>query len=70
MSYLPIENCLDKSQGSIYKLTMMVARRAQEVAEGAKPFIENFKEVKPLNIAIKEIQQGYLSIEPNKQGKK
>jgi DNA-directed RNA polymerase omega subunit len=68
--YIPIENCLDKSQGSVYKLTTMVAKRAQELAEGAKPFLQNVGGDKPLRTALREIQDGYLKIEQNRGAKK
>ena len=70
MSYLPIGDCLERSRGSIYKFTTMVARRAQEIAEGSKPLVESLKDERPINIAIREIQEGYLRIEPDKKSKK
>jgi len=70
MPYVPIENCLDKSGGSVYKLTTMVAKRAQELAEGAKPLLENTGEDKPLKVALREIQEGCLKIERSKGSRK
>ena len=72
MSYVPLEKCLDRSNGSIYKLTVMVAKRAQEIAEGAKVLLNNNNQTqdKPLRIALKEIAQGLLEIEGPKKVKK
>ena len=60
MSYVPLEDCLDKAKGSVYKLTLMVAKRAQQLAEGAQPLIEDEREDKPIKIALREISQGYI----------
>jgi DNA-directed RNA polymerase omega subunit len=70
VSYVPLEDCLENSGGSIYKLTVMVAKRAQELAEGAKPLIENGTESKPIRMALKEVAVGQLKIEPTKGFKK
>ncbi len=59
MSYVPLEDCLDKAKGSVYKLTLMVAKRAQELAEGAKPLVDT-PEDKPIKTALREVREGYL----------
>ncbi|MBN2120230.1 MAG: DNA-directed RNA polymerase subunit omega [Candidatus Omnitrophica bacterium] len=71
MSYIPLEKCLDNSGGSIYKLTVMVAKRAQELAEGAKPLAESTEALdqKPIRMALKEVVQGYLKAEKVKAPK-
>ena len=70
MDYIPIEDCISKSGGSIYKLAAMVAKRAQELADGAKPCIESQANDKPLRIALREIQAGHVQIEKSKRSKK
>lgn len=60
MAEISIEKFLKKAEGSIYKLTILVARRAQELAEGAQPLIENSNREKPLTIALRELASGQL----------
>ena len=67
---MPLEKCLDNSGGSIYKLTVMVAKRAQELAEGAKPLIETGAESKPIRLAMREVLEGQLKVEQGKGSKK
>jgi DNA-directed RNA polymerase omega subunit len=70
VSYVPLEKCLDNSGGSIYKLTVMVAKRAQELAEGAKPLVESGPEAKPIRLAMREVFEGQLKVEQVKGSKK
>ena len=70
MSYIPLEKCLDNSGGSVYKLTIMVAKRAQELAEGAKPLLEEADEEKPIKLALREVEEGCLKTEKVKGTKK
>jgi DNA-directed RNA polymerase subunit omega len=70
VKYVPLEKCLENSGGSIYKLTVMVAKRAQELAEGAKPLIDNEAEQKPIHMALREVAEGQLKIELPKKSKK
>ena len=55
MSYVPLEQLIDKSGGSMFKLAMMGAHRALELAEGAPSLIEAPKETKVTTVAMKEI---------------
>mgnify|MGYP004748524181 CR=1 FL=1 len=66
MKYVPIEDCLDKSLGDVYKLAVMVAVRAQELADGASPMVAVEDKEKPLNIALREIAAGLLEAETEK----
>ena len=66
MNYVPLEKCLDNSGGSIYKLAVMVAKRAQELAEGAKPLIDEGLESRPIHMALREVVEGQLRVEQNK----
>jgi len=54
--YLPLEKLLDASNGSVYKLTVLVAKRGMQLADGAKPLVEN-PEDKFLDSALKEIAE-------------
>jgi DNA-directed RNA polymerase subunit omega len=56
MAQVPIEGLL-KQCGSIYKLVILAARRAKEVAEGAPPLVATGQK-KVTSIALEEILQG------------
>lgn len=65
MTQLPIEELL-KRCGSVYRLVILAARRAKEVAEGAPPLIET-PQRKVTSVALEEILQGkvlYKADEP------
>ena len=72
MAQVAMEELL-KRCGSIYKLVLLAAKRAKEVAEGAPPLIET-QEKKVTSIALEEILQGkvlYKAEEPEEgSGKK
>ncbi|MDR1284870.1 MAG: DNA-directed RNA polymerase subunit omega [Campylobacteraceae bacterium] len=46
-----------------YKLAVLVARRAEQLARGAEPLIEVTKDKKPVDIALCEIAEGKINIE-------
>jgi len=50
-----LEQLLDKSLGSIYKLVILAAKRGLEIAEGQPKLIEISSSVKPATIALYEI---------------
>ena len=56
MGQVPIEELL-KRCGSIYKLVILAAKRAKEVAEGSPPLVETHQR-KVTSIALEEILQG------------
>jgi len=62
MEYVPIEELLEQSKGSLYKLVIMLARRARQIAGGEKTLIEHSNPDKPLRTALEEIRRGYLKI--------
>lgn len=68
MSYIPLEKLINKGAGSMFKLVLLVARRALELAEGATPLVEAPKDLKVTTLAMKEISLGkvYLSLETKK----
>ncbi len=62
MSYVPLEKLIDKSNGSMYKLCVLVARRALELAEGAPKLIEAPPETKMTTLAMMEIADGKVAM--------
>ena len=67
MKKVSLEKCLESSNDSVYKLTIMVARRAQELAEGAKPLVDSYEKDKPLIAALDEASAGYLKLVINRK---
>jgi len=66
-SYQPIEKSLEHAGGSVYKLALMVARRARDLAEGEKPFVRDFDRDKPIRAAMEEVEEGYFDIPENQK---
>ena len=62
MSYIPLENLIDKTQGSMYKLVTLVSRRALELAEGSPRLVEAPQDMKITTLAMKEIAEGKVSL--------
>ena len=62
MSYVPLENLIDKSQGSMFKLVILVARRALELAEGAPKLLDAPAEIKVTTLAMQEIAEGKIGL--------
>ena len=56
-----LEKLLAASNGSIYRIAMLVAKRASELAEGKKALIEKPGE-KSLDNALREIEQGMITM--------
>ena len=56
MAQVPIEELLQRS-GSIYRLVILAARRAKELAGGAPPLVHTSHR-KVTSIALEEILQG------------
>lgn len=63
MAYVPVEELL-KRCGSIYKLSILAAKRAKEVAEGSPPLVETLHK-KVTSIALEEIAQGKVLYRPD-----
>ena len=55
MSYIERDKYLSKSEGSIYKLVNLAAKRALEIAEGQPKLVEASAAVKPSTVALNEI---------------
>jgi DNA-directed RNA polymerase omega subunit len=67
MSYVPLEKLIDKSNGSMYKLCVFVARRALELAEGAARLIDAPADIKVTTLAMQEIAEGKVSMAPEEK---
>lgn len=64
MSYVPLEEVLDKVNGSLYKLVVLAAKRAAQISEGAQVLTENIKkEDKPTIKALQELREGKIAYE-------
>jgi DNA-directed RNA polymerase omega subunit len=60
------EELLKASGGSVYKLAILAAKRALELADGDKPLIEKPGE-KVLDNALREIVEDKIKIKDNKK---
>jgi len=58
INYVPLEKLLDKADNSIYKLVIIAANRAKEIASGKPLLLETPKSDKPTTIALEEIAAG------------
>jgi DNA-directed RNA polymerase omega subunit len=58
MPYVPLEKLLDKSNGSVYKLVILAAKRALEIAEGQPRLVSVNSTIKPSTVALYEISDG------------
>jgi len=71
--YVPVEELLKASDGSIYKLTMLAAKRSLQIADGDKPLVDGTED-KPLDAALREIAAGKIRLKKknkvNTSGKK
>ncbi|MFC1675123.1 DNA-directed RNA polymerase subunit omega [Candidatus Omnitrophota bacterium] len=68
MSYVPLEQLLEKSGDSIYKLVVMASKRALEISEGKPKLIDMSSAIKPSTIALHEIIQGKLQYKKARAG--
>ena len=58
MAYQPLENLLPKAGYSVYKLILLAANRATELAEGKPKLVEKTSSEKTATIALDEILAG------------
>ena len=58
---IPVEDLLYASKGSIYKLTILAAKRALQLADGEKALIDNPGE-RCLENALREIKEGRIKV--------
>ena len=61
MPNVPLENMLDKTHNSIYKLVIVASKRALEIAEGQPKMVVVEASVKPSTVALMEIAAGKLT---------
>jgi len=64
--YVPVEKLLGASNGSIYKLTVLAAKRAMELANGEKSLVDKPSE-RPLDGALQEIAEKKISVKGKKK---
>ena len=62
MGYQPLEKLLPRANSSIYKLIIMAARRATELADGAPKLIDFPSSQKTTTIALDEIMEGKVEL--------
>ena len=62
---IPLEKLLEASGGSIYKITILAAKRAIVLADGEKPLIDKPGE-KVLDNALNEIRTGKIKVKEKK----
>ena len=67
MGYVAREKLLSSSEGSIYKLVNLAAKRALEIAEGQPKLVDVSSSLKPSTIAIKEIEGGKVILKKQKK---
>ena len=61
----PLEKLLEASAGSIYKVTVLAAKRAISLTTGEKPLVEKAGE-KVLDNALREIRDGKIKARERK----
>ncbi|MDP2938116.1 MAG: DNA-directed RNA polymerase subunit omega [Candidatus Omnitrophota bacterium] len=64
--YVALENMLDKSDNSIYKLVILASKRALEIAEGQPKLVNLDSSLKPSTIALHEIAEGKVRYKKTK----
>ena len=69
MPYIGIENLLDKSAGSVYKLVILASKRALEIAEGQPKLSVADPATKPSTVALKEISENRIQYQKAKTEK-
>lgn len=70
MAYVPLEKLVHKEKPSLYKLVLVAAARANELAQGAQPLIQSASK-KVSTIALEEIASGKVQYDLIKtKGKK
>ncbi len=60
MGYVALEKLLDKSHDSIYKLVILAAKRALEIAEGQPRLVNVPSSMKPSTMALHEIAENKI----------
>lgn len=68
MSYIPVEDLLDKVD-SRYKLVILASRRAGELNNGGQRLIDISPKAKISTIALEEIREGRITYKEEKESK-
>lgn len=63
--YIPSEGLLDKTEGSVYKLCILAAKRALELNDGIEKLVK-VDSSKLSTIALEEIRQGKIKCKEQK----
>ena len=58
MAYQPLEKLLPRAAGSMYRLVLVAAKRAAELAEGMPKLIARPSNIKIATLALDEILEG------------
>lgn len=58
-----ITKALEKVGDDRYKLSLIVAKRAEQLGNGAEPLINDTAKLKNVDIALREIAEGKISID-------
>ena len=58
-----ITKALEKVGDDRYKLSLIVAIRAEQLGNGAEPLIDDTAKLKNVDIALREIAEGKISID-------
>ena len=61
-----IENLLDKTDNSIYKLVILASKRALELNEGSPKLVET-ESKKIATVALEEIREGKIGMKEKKK---
>lgn len=70
MPYVPLERLVKDNQQSIFKIVLIAAARANELAQGAQPLVKSDSK-KVSVIALEEIADGKIRYQETKgKGKK
>lgn len=61
MEYISINDLMQKSGSSIYKLVIAASRRAVELGSGSAKLVEAPPNAKPTSIALKEMRENKIT---------
>jgi len=67
--YVPLEKLLPAGGGSIYKTSILLAKRSLQLADGAKPLIDAKPSEKPIEVALQEIEEDKIKVRAKKKQK-
>jgi DNA-directed RNA polymerase subunit omega len=65
-SSISVENLLDKTDNSIYKLVILASKRALELNEGSPKLVET-ESKKISTVALEEIREGKIGMKEKKK---